>query len=58
LLRDVDVFANSHPVHQEAEVGLVHAEHVLHSLGGDADLLPITRSPSAFLNSRNPSDIA
>ena len=28
-----------HPVGQEAEIGLMHAQHILHRLGGDADFL-------------------
>jgi hypothetical protein len=36
---DIDIAFDKHPVGQEAEIGLVHAQHVLHRLAGDADLL-------------------
>ena len=36
---DIDVAYDMHPVGQEAEVGLVHAQHVLNRLAGDADFL-------------------
>ena len=36
---DVAGVGNLHAIGQEAEVGLMHVQHLLHGLAGDADLL-------------------